>query len=298
MKATRAIFLLSLITYAGSGSLLAQFAALPDHSARWLVQVYDGPNLAEELSYFLSDTPGDTLIDSETFTKLFFGLSPLYPFGALRDNGLGQVYYHSFSDNLTHLLYDFAVSPGDTINGVYNEPYFINPLYVTGVDSVQYAGSWRRRIGLSESSSSTIAASYWVQGIGGVEGAVWSGGPLSTCACTTVSMAYRLFCASVSDTIQYGFDAGYPGHCFLSIDVGENFFEEDPITAFPNPSTGQFTLSPSQKANAITVYTPTGQQLIQSTGQTIDLSAYPPGLYHALVRTAQGEGHVRLMVQR
>lgn len=71
-----------------------------------------------------------------------------------------------------------------------------------------------------------------------------------------------------------------------------------PVHVTPNPSTGQFTLSTSQTANSVTVYSPTGQQLFQTNGQTMDLSAYPPGLYHAVVRTAQGDGHLSLMVQR
>lgn len=200
------------------GQAIAQFDAMPDHSAQWVVHVYDGPNLWDEGSAFLSNTPGDTLIDSQPFTKLFSGSILV---GALHDNGVGQVHFHSFGDHTTYLLYDFAVSQGDSVE-VYNEPYFISPLYVTGVDSVQYAGTWRKRIGISESSSSSIAASYWVQGIGGVEGASWSGGLLSTCGCVTVSLAYRLFCASANDTVQYGPSEGLPGNCFIVQGVGDH----------------------------------------------------------------------------
>ncbi len=196
----------------------AQFEAMPDHDAQWVVHVYDGPNFGGAESYSLSSTSGDTMIGAESFTRLFFGPSPV---GAMRGNGSGQVYFHNFGDNTTYLLYDFAVSPGDSVE-VYNDPYFISPLYVTGVDSVQYAGTWRKRIGISESSMSSIAASYWVQGIGGVEGAFWSGGLLSTCACVSVSMAYRLFCASVNDTVQYGANAGQPGNCFIAQSVADN----------------------------------------------------------------------------
>ncbi|MBZ0207355.1 MAG: T9SS type A sorting domain-containing protein, partial [Flavobacteriales bacterium] len=62
------------------------------------------------------------------------------------------------------------------------------------------------------------------------------------------------------------------------------------------PSTGIFTIS--QEAEQVSVYTAQGRLLFRQHGKDVDLSAYPPGLYHAVVRTAQGVGHVRLMVQR
>lgn len=275
----------------------AQFNALPDHHAQWVVHLYDGPDFLGEESYSLSDTPGDTLIDSEPFTRLYFGATPI---GALRDNGIGQVHFHSYDDQTTHLLYDFAVSTGDTVS-VYNQPYFTTPLYITGVDSVQYAGQWRRRIGVSESSTSTDAGSYWVQGIGGIEGDFWSGGLLSTCACLTVSISYRLFCASANDTIQYGLGEGMPGGCSIAQNVSENsYYAVDcraGLDAHPNPSTGVFKLT-GEQPRSFSVTNAQGLVVVTDRSLQIDLIGQPPGLYVALIETPRGVQSLRLVVER
>jgi len=85
----------------------------------------------------------------------------------------------------------------------------------------------------------------------------------------------------------------------LSVGVEEPKLSADGSLRFlPNPSTGQFTLHNPRLAKNITVYTSTGQQVWQGTGNTIDLTEQPPGVYTAVVATEHGRQAVRLVVVR
>jgi hypothetical protein len=64
----------------------------------------------------------------------------------------------------------------------------------------------------------------------------------------------------------------------------------------PNPSTGLFHLG--EAAERITVYNAMGRLLFRTQGNRIDLSTWPPGVYTAVVQTAQGTGVQRLVVVR
>lgn len=285
MNAMKLIF--SLITLACSGSLVAQFDALPSAHAQWQTNLYEGPNFVEEYLYWIDDFP-DTLVAGNIYMKLNNSQFLLF------DNEIGQVYVRDQSGEES-ILYDFDVEPGDTVFDVYiSEVAHIN-MYVNAVDTISVGSSMRKRIDIRSADEwGAPGYFYWIQGIGG------TGGLLSTKGYFDLSGATQLYCMSWNDTVQfnlYGLGEGQPGSCFTITGV-EQPLNEVAVVANPNPSMGHFILGTALKANVVTVYTSTGQQLFQTTGQEIDLSAYPPGLYHAVVRTAQGVGHVRLMVLR
>lgn len=217
--------------------LLLALAILPDaiaqqsiamSNARWTVSEYSGPDLNDGIHIRTSESGYDTIIDGMVHSKLF-GAYDNVPFGALRDNMLGQVFYRRFQDNSEHLLYDFDVSVGDTVH-VYNEPYQAGPIVVFGVDTIIVAGIERKRIDTGSSDA------YWIEGIGGTQGL------LTTCACITVSTWYRLDCMSVDAVRQYPVElSGEPGHCFSPTGISDT----DPLIQlhiYPNPSQGGFTI--------------------------------------------------------
>ena len=68
------------------------------------------------------------------------------------------------------------------------------------------------------------------------------------------------------------------------------------LTATPNPSTGLFHLG--QTARHITVYNTQGTLLFRTHGNEVDLGAYPPGVYSAVVETKKGPSAQRLVVVR
>ncbi len=102
---------------------------------------------------------------------------------------------------------------------------------------------------------------------------------------------------SVNGTIMYGINGGRIGECFVITAMDE----QDAITDLairPNPSTGQFTLHNPRLAKNIAVYPSSGQKIWQGSGNTIDITAQPPGVYTAVVATERGRQAVRLVVMR
>jgi uncharacterized delta-60 repeat protein len=84
----------------------------------------------------------------------------------------------------------------------------------------------------------------------------------------------------------------------LSVGVAEVAEPTNGPGISPNPSTGIFTLNNASTTNLITVYTSTGQQVWQGTGNTIDLTAQPPGVYTVVVATERGRQATRLVLVR
>nr|MBP9161481.1 T9SS type A sorting domain-containing protein [Flavobacteriales bacterium] len=80
-----------------------------------------------------------------------------------------------------------------------------------------------------------------------------------------------------------------------STNVNEGCVDKKPVF-IPNPSTGIFMIGIPTPST--TVYTSTGQQVWKGTGNTIDLSSQPPGVYTAVVATERGRQAVRLVVVR
>jgi hypothetical protein len=64
----------------------------------------------------------------------------------------------------------------------------------------------------------------------------------------------------------------------------------------PNPSGGLFRIS--RAAEQISVYNAQGKLLFRQHGNEVDLSAYPPGVYTAVVQAAKGNSAQRLVVVR
>ena len=224
----------------------------------------------------------DTIIDGDQYVVL--STTQL-----INDNGIGQVYIRS--DGETHLLYDFDVEVGDTVFDVYIMEMPLQDMRIISVDTILITGKYRKRIGIEDIDGSLSSETpYWIQGIGG------TGGLTTTCNCIYPPSPI-LVCMSANDTIQLGFDEGYPGHCFQigNIGMGEFNIANSPL-ATPNPSSGLFHLSQAPKQ--ITVYNAQGKQLFRQHGNEVDLSAYPPGVYPAVVQTERGPSAQRLVVVR
>lgn len=258
-----------------------QFDAIPDSNARWLVYVFLGPDHIDDFLYRLSNVHADTLIHGMDFTRLYAGSSDT-EIGALNENGTGQVFYHEFSTDSTYLLYDFNVQIGDTLHNVFTEQEIIDTIYIVDVDSIEYGGKWRKRIGITVEDGISFPDGYWVQGIGAVQNGTNGGGVLTGCPCSTLSATFRLECVSASDTIQYGNNEGMPGQCYLLPGMVENRNSPD-ISILPGSFPGTFRIDHSQALD-IEVFNSTGALVVQTNGQEFDVSAQPPGIYIVRLR--------------
>jgi hypothetical protein len=107
----------------------AQYKPLPMQNAEWYqdggIALLSCPSCT--LVYYKYYTDGDTLINAQTYVKIKkvevpsindVGLFPAYT-GAIRQDTLNKKIYVVLSDSTTeHILYDFSLQVGDTINSV------------------------------------------------------------------------------------------------------------------------------------------------------------------------------------
>ncbi len=89
---------------------------------------------------------------------------------------------------------------------------------------------------------------------------------------------------------------GTPCNC-PDVDLGVAEFNRDEAAYFsPNPSTGLFHINHTTRQ--VSIYNAQGRLLFQTHGPVVDLNAYPPGVYTAVVQTAKGSSALRLVVMR
>lgn len=117
---------------------------------RWFVEVFEYGGYYERIQVFCN---GDTVINSQVFSKLFQNKFILIPpgevyftdtiigeyMGAIRNAENKQVIFWSASADTAAIIYDFNLSIGDTISGEV-EDFIINH-----IDSVEYCGIYHKR---------------------------------------------------------------------------------------------------------------------------------------------------------
>ncbi len=108
--------------------------------------------------------------------------------------------------------------------------------------------------------------------------------------------------SSVNDTVQYDIDfvnLGYVGQICWQISAGISNTGNNEVGRLqftPNPSTGLFHINHTTRQ--VSIYNAQGRLLFQTHGPVVDLNAYPPGVYTAVVQTAKGSSALRLVVMR
>ncbi|MDD2288828.1 MAG: hypothetical protein PHY55_08315, partial [Bacteroidales bacterium] len=102
--------------------------------------------------YALTDE--DTIIDNETYKKLYFYKNVEFDtttatyIGALRENSQKQVFYKGMygTIELNEMIYDFSLSVGDTFSGgSLNHSSDFFGLVVSNIDTINYNGIERKR---------------------------------------------------------------------------------------------------------------------------------------------------------
>ncbi|MGB3870202.1 MAG: T9SS type A sorting domain-containing protein [Flavobacteriales bacterium] len=249
---------------------------------------------------------GDTVIDGNGYKIIDQSVSSDYEScscgipgdvgeGFLRENLVTRKVYWRFPGSTADtLLYDFTLELGDTLRGLYGNTGLCSQAIFTvqSIDSVLVGSGYRRRVNFSDIDIAPCNPTSIIEGVGATTG-------LTSCYAGPTSFGIRLECFTVGDSLFYsalcGPDLAACGELPLGIAANGQSRKPD-VAALPNPSIGLFHFG--QAVEQIIVYNAQGKLLFQQHGKDVDLSAFPPGLYHAVVRTAQGVGHVRLLVQR
>ncbi len=269
----------------------AQFDALPDSDATWTESFWVGPGYPYEGFHYAYDAVfPDTVYNGDVYRKLMETYSnngTVYGTnygGALRDNGLGQVYFWAPGAPDPALLYDFDVAVGDTLYDVAG--LFITDVRVLGVDTVIVNGTPRRRVSVECLDGPSFYGEEWTQGIGSNHGLV-HGTP-----CGSVSGIGELVCMTVNDTVQWGVNAGAVGDCSLLLGAAEAAVDER-VGLYPNPAEDRLSITCGACVPLCASIVAMDGRVVHQQAlatRTIDVSAMPAGVY--LLRVQQGDGKV------
>jgi hypothetical protein len=277
----------------------AQFDALPDSNATWTETFWIGPGYPYEGFFHTYDTTSpDTVYNGDVYQKLLSAYANNFNIfgtgygGALRDNGLGQVYYWAPGEPDPVLLYDFDVQVGDTVEDVYS--IWTQDVRVYSVDQITVNGTSRKRIGLECLDQPGFIGAYWIQGIGGI------GGLFRTSACPSVSGTGALVCMTVNDTVQWGVNVGAVGDCSLLLGQKDVEVGEEPLLIYPNPATDQLTIARVGNGRVdVEVLGADGRSVLVAPliGTELSICTLPAGAYALKAREASGKVRVARFVK-
>ena len=300
------LLIFSLLFSFSAFSQTKAYHPFPD-SAFWRVdydyyQPYQYPCFAKYyFHYFIN---GDTLINSSVHKKLYrsyvyrdsiFCAAPYSPpgsppsgyVGALKDDSVAsKAFFVPPNKTVDSLLYDYNLAVGDTMKG-YTQP---DPakMVVTSIDSVLIEGQYRRRWHFTQCYSPSPYYPYVIQGIGSSCGLIE---PL----CTYIwDFTYRyLVCVEDSSGPVFISGVNSAWGCLPILSELNEISPEDRFQIFPNPSTGNFTLTSSRQFQ-FSIHDIFGREVYQSLNYpisqsiTLDLSSQPKGIYFIRAKTKEG----------
>ncbi len=272
------------------GGMYAASAQVPFPSSNAVWTERHGNTDAAPNFYVTGIKTDDITIGSNTYHKVYRSANDLVLdateyIGGLREDAVTKrVYFYNAATSAERLLYDFSLSPGDTIfTGTGGAAEGV----VYAVDTVTIASVARRRLtfrALSMSTPGTDAA--WVEGIGnvGYGGFLYTSLVHPTCDCGFNTVCYdkdgsELFKSSSYASIDC--DA-----VFSTAHVNETFVHSTQVTVFPNPVTGMshLQLTGNERYNSLTIADIMGKTIKTAdvTGITdvaLDKNSFAPGIY-------------------
>jgi hypothetical protein len=234
----------------------------------------------------------------------------------------GKGYVRAAMDTVDHLVGDIAAEVGDTVRNVlifddlldvWQAPT-LRPKFDVVVDSIVEVERWgvsvRRHFvhevtfwnAVNHPPGFFIARNFfWQEGMGTSHGLVLRADTLTMtlyslrCAMSGDSTVYSWYFGGTS-TPPWGYPPGGPA-CCAPWDVGVAEHTTEPSVTTENPSSGLFRLNATTPIN-VAVFDAQGRLVTSVRGNEIDLTAQPPGVYTAVVRSAGGRAAVRLVVVR
>jgi hypothetical protein len=270
----------------------------PDSAALW-VQTYSfmvvGPPFPEfevQAVANIQVNGSDTIIADITYSQLTDLLTGAY-YGGIRDDG-GRVWHVPPDSVNAYILYDFTVSPGDTVHDViyyqafpgnWGGPHLVDLI----VEDVYADPAWGGRLVVH------AGAWPWIEGIGHAQGL------LAEPDINVSGYQLRLECMSHLDTIRFEYygegELGIPGNCHpMALGVQDGLSNRS-MRVFPNPSQGLFLLV-APVPWPLMVLDIHGCEVLRLPphSREIDLTDRPPGVYTVIQQTPQGRSVQRLVM--
>jgi hypothetical protein len=287
-------FVLIIYCLIGNLSLLAQtnvYHPFPDSNATW-ASTYDDINPGYSYDRFYLD--GDTIMEGRIYNKVynFINWNQRNFVGGIRQDTTEKRVYAKlssylyplypatvppFQDTSDCLLYDFNLQIGDSIK-IPSTYWFYGYLYVNNIDSTEIEGNYRKYWVLN-SNLHPWENSYWIEGIGSLNGLFWPHYDREFSICNLECMT--------QDIVQLYIMDGGVGNCPYIPNSILNKEVNVELEIFPNPVHDNITLNfPRLETNEVvfTIFDFTGKLIVQkgkiSTEQShIDVSFLKEGIY-------------------
>lgn len=291
------ILLLAMIPVLTQGQVME---ALVDTTKLWSSVVQQIFPPAYTKSHYVKFN-GDTIVDSQHYAKVWTSEDSLMLSwnldGIIREDINHQVFYRPISGTVDHLIYDFGMQVGDTIQ-LWNQNF--PKLRLSLIDSIYIYDKYVKRFSFDPLSpkqgESRQNANVWYEGIGDLCGVLNSGMD------QMVGQVLDLLCYFEDDVLKYH-HSGYTS-CYQNI-VGMSEVEgyNRCHSVYPNPVTSHSTLeyvSLTGEAAEVFIYSVTGQLIRQSkivSSIELNHSDFNPGHYFYVIYETDGYACGRFSVK-
>ena len=258
------------------------YIPFPVSNAMWTERHGNGDTTPSYFCYGLINE--DTTLNIVTYHKLFKSVDSVFTasecIGGLREDSMKRIFYYDFATAHEHMLYDFSVQPGDTVD---SDPGSAGIVY--SIDSININGNYHKRINFETYNGNFWTYGSWIEGIGNssLGGLLGSAMLQPTCDC-----ASNLICFKQNNVWQYHNPLYISNTCINDALAVENITTaQASVSIYPNPLTGAGTIHVEgiTSAAGINIYSITGTllhtyQVTNNTNITINSNQYPAGIYY------------------
>ncbi len=253
-----------------------------------LVGPYQWDTTYSTITYEFS---GDTIIDSQTYLKLYES-NEEFPANwnlwcYMREDNDKRIWYRRDSDDDEMLMYDFSVEAGDSVLVGLFEPVYltidsINTIYINQADRKKYWLSCKTMPEYRET---------WFEGVGSNKGLCWGS------SVYIVGGWCWFLCMSENEELIY-MNPNYEA-CYLITEINE--IDKPTIKIYPNPVKNLFRIENIKniEIESISLTNINGQIIkrFDSRKTQLDISEITSGLYFLKISYKNGELTKKIMIE-
>ena len=304
----KVVLIISILFVACLGYAQENYTIPMDSTSAWRIShsAWDGtggPTIRYEGRVFVA---GDTTINNLVYTKLANSGIRTYSFqGQYSTTHFSNPIYalirsdntrtYLLFDNEEVLLYDFSLQVGDHLpQTIISE----NTAIISSIDTVIVNGKSLRRFNIYDPESSSLLSNWYMEGIGHEYGLIE---PMYLML--DFGTGFECYAENGVAVFPEGSD------CDLTVAIDQVVKPETPMSIYPNPSQGIFTLAYSSfTANEVEIQIAgaRGEILLNTNwkvqaGQnerTFNLKSLNPGLFVAIIRDGKESANRKFMIIR
>lgn len=201
-------------------------------------------------------TIGDTIIDNSNWLKLYFSQDSLFQnnilsIGFIRSEG-SKVYYKNDAISQSHLIYDFDLEVGDSVEYTFYFDGFkkLAWLKVLEIETIEIQGETYKKFIFSEPipqddngtfpiTMGSVLHEVWIENIGSTRGPIFPSKPFMIDS--EWGQKVDLTCSFTNETQYY--HNSYYTDCYIYDVLGVEKLQNEFVKIYPNPAKDFLTIS-------------------------------------------------------